>query len=112
MAKTKEELKDKRLQDTYGITLAEWEEMLLLQNNVCAMCKTMPNSGVLCVDHIHIAGYKKMEPQQKKKYVRALVCFLCNTSFGRIERRKNPRQLLSYIVDFFSKHPMKGDRIE
>ncbi len=47
MPKTKEELKDKRLKDTYGITLLEWEEMLKKQEGVCGICKTMPNSGIL-----------------------------------------------------------------
>ena len=50
-----------------------------------------------------------MLPGEKKKYVRALVCFLCNTVFGRIERRKNPRQVLNNIVEYFNKYPIKGE---
>jgi len=102
-------IKDTRLYNTYGITLKEWEQKLADQGGVCGMCNTLPNSGVLCTDHLHIKGFKKMLPEQKKKYVRGLICFLCNTSFGRIERRKDPRDLLNRINKYFSQYPIKGE---
>lgn len=111
MAKTKEQIKDKRLRDTYGITYEEWQQMLKDQNNVCWMCKVMPNNGILCVDHLHQKGFKKMPPEEKRKYVRGLLCFSCNTGFARIERRKNPRQLLENVVEYFKIYPLKGDKV-
>lgn len=111
--RTKEEQKlidkSKRLWKTYGLSLSAWNRILEDQNNVCKMCKTLPKNGRLSVDHLHIKGFKKLAPLQKSKYVRGALCFLCNTSFGRIERRKNPRELLNSIVKYFDEYPLKGE---
>lgn len=109
--KSKNEIKNKRLYNTYGITLKEWTSMFNKQQGVCAICKTMPNNKILCVDHIHIKGFKKMIAKEKRKYVRGLLCFSCNTAFGRIERRKTPRKLLEGIIEYFNVYKMKGDII-
>ena len=110
MALNKKDLeRDKRFYKTYGITLNEWNEMFKKQNGVCWICQTLPKNKVLCVDHIHQKGYKKMSPEEKKKYVRALLCFQCNTAFARLERRKNPRQLLERIYKYFDNFSIKGD---
>lgn len=105
----KDKQKDKRLFNTYGITLKDWTKLFNQQEGVCAICKAMPKNQILCVDHLHAKGYKKMESKEKKKYVRGLLCFTCNTSFGRIERRKTPRRLLEGIIEYFKKYKMKGD---
>jgi hypothetical protein len=105
----KETAKNKRLMLNYGITLFDWQDMYENQERVCWICKAMPKNNVLCVDHIHIKGYKKLLPEEKKKYVRALLCFQCNTAFGRLERRKTPRKLLENIIRYFNTFAMKGD---
>lgn len=109
---TKEQLKDKYLYKKYGITFVEWHKLYYNQSATCAICKILPKNKILCVDHIHIRGFKKMSPEEKRKYIRGLVCFCCNTAFGRIERRKNPRQLLENINKYFEVHKMKGDKID
>lgn len=107
--KTKEEIKEARLYKTYGIKLVDWNRMFNDQGGVCWICKTMPKNNVLCIDHIHVKGYKKMPPEEKIKYIRGLLCFQCNTAFGRLERRKQPRQLLNRIVEYFKSYKIKGD---
>jgi len=107
----KDLLKHKRLMQTYGLSLDEWEEIFEKQEGTCWICRTIPKSGILCVDHLHLRGYKKLDLEDKKKYVRGLLCFSCNTAFGRIERRKNPRQLLEGIVKYFKTFKIKGDII-
>lgn len=104
--------KHKRLVNTYGITYGEWLQLKIDQDGVCAICKTLPKNEVLCVDHLHIKDYKKLPIEEKKKYVRGLLCFQCNTAFGRIERRKDPRKLLESIVQYFNKYPIKGDIVD
>ena len=59
--------RDLYLQRTYGITLAQYEELLALQGGVCAICKSPPKKQALGVDHDHKSGY-----------VRGLLCFRCN----------------------------------
>lgn len=51
---TAEEIKaDKRLQRTYGITLAEYNKMLADQQGGCAICHRPPSHIRLAVDHDH-----------------------------------------------------------
>ena len=77
----------------YGLTAAEWKAILRLQGGVCAICRRMPPSGRLVTDHVHVRGWKKMPPEQRKLFVRGLLCFRCNTTFvGRgvtVERSQN-----------------------
>ena len=60
----------------YGLSLDEWQSIAIAQNNVCAVCLRLPAKGILCVDHLHVKGFKKMQPEQKKKYLRGLLCRL------------------------------------
>ncbi len=104
--------KNKYLLSKYGITVEEYNKILKSQNGVCAVCKGLPGKGRLCVDHLHILGFKKMKPEEKKKYVRGLVCFMCNTSFKSFEKTKDPirnRQMLNGTLEYFSKYPLKGE---
>lgn len=68
---TKERARDLYLQKNYGISLAEYNKILKLQGNVCAICKKIPKSKSLAVDHCHKTGL-----------VRGLVCWLCNRAIG------------------------------
>jgi hypothetical protein len=60
---------DKRLQRTYGITLAQYDDMLDAQGGRCAICprpaESMPTR--LHVDHDHKTGL-----------IRGLLCWWCN----------------------------------
>lgn len=101
----KEEQKDKRLFKTYGITLKEFNEQLKKQGGGCWVCGRQ--DGRLCLDHIHVKGFAYMSPEEKKKYVRGIVCFYCNTGFKGFERTKygerNRKQLegtYKYFLDF------------
>jgi hypothetical protein len=53
--------KDKRLQKLYGITLEAYSHMLLMQEGVCAICKSAPSTKSLAVDHDHKWKYLKIE---------------------------------------------------
>jgi len=65
--------KNSRLRSKYGITLIDFNRMLVEQNGVCKICKKegKNNSGSLNVDHCH--GTSK---------VRGLLCAGCNTAIG------------------------------
>lgn len=59
----------------YGLTVEAYNEMLSVQNGVCAVCHK-PESGKrkrLIVDHCHITGL-----------VRGLLCYKCNTAAGML----------------------------
>ena len=62
----------------YGLTLEDWQRRLNDQGGVCFICEKEPPSGILCVDHFHVKGWKKMAPEKRKQYVRGLLCSYCN----------------------------------
>lgn len=65
----------------YGMALGEWAELLEAQGGGCAVCLRVPPSGILCVDHLHVRGWKKMLPADRRKWVRGLLCSYCNHRF-------------------------------
>ena len=69
-AKTKSKHKDCHLRRLYGITLAEYNAMLIRQNNRCAGCNYATND--LRVDHDHNTGL-----------IRGLLCNDCNLTVGK-----------------------------
>lgn len=80
------------LQREYGITLAEYQRMLLAQGGGCAICDCRPENcphGRLHVDHDHDTGI-----------VRGLLCHACNIAIGLFgddtERLDRAR---AYLVD-------------
>lgn len=84
--------KDQRahnLKCAYGLTIAQWDQILAVQGGVCAICRQVSRSAKpLCVDHDHKTGQ-----------VRGLLCQHCNTALGMLEdspdRLKNA---LAYLV--------------
>lgn len=108
----KRKAKDNRLYRVYGITLEEWETKLEEQDGVCFICKTMPKSKVLCTDHEHVKGFAKLPPEERKKYVRGLLCFMCNTALKCVEKTsdgKRNRKMLNGMIEYFSKYRIKGE---
>ena len=77
----------------YGLSEAEWRAILERQGGVCAVCKKEPSKNRLCIDHSHVPKWKKMPPEQRKLYVRGLLCWYCNNKFLSrgitIEKAKN-----------------------
>ncbi|HEY1645047.1 MAG TPA: endonuclease domain-containing protein, partial [Candidatus Saccharimonadales bacterium] len=92
----KERAREYALQKKYGLTLEDYKEMLSAQDGVCYICEREP-TRTLCVDHVHINGYKKMNSENKRKYVRGLLCFMCNTALKGFEKTadgiRNRKQL-------------------
>lgn len=74
-------MKNAQLRAKYGITLAEYHQLLSDQGGVCWICKDPPESRRnrghqhLSVDHNHSTGV-----------VRGLLCHVCNQMLGLIER--------------------------
>ena len=67
-----EQVRDYHLQRKFGITLAEYDELLAIQGGGCAICGSECRSGrSLAVDHCHETGR-----------VRGLLCNSCNRGLG------------------------------
>lgn len=89
--------KNGHLKRNYKITLEEYNQMLLDQNLVCAICKREETSvdkklgkvRDLAVDHCHTTGK-----------VRGLLCWKCNTSLGKFQ---DSVELLQNAIKYLNK---------
>ena len=86
-----------RLKCIYGITLDEYECMLVAQGGVCAICrrsetKLAPNGNPtrLAIDHDHATGT-----------VRGLLCNRCNITIGRAN---DDAAMLRLAAEYLEKH--------
>ncbi len=62
----------------YGLSVSEWLAILTSQGGRCAICRGLPASGKFCIDHEHVKGWKRMTSQERKRFVRGVVCYPCN----------------------------------
>lgn len=75
----------------YGLTRAEWKRILKGQAGTCSICHSVPASGRLVTDHEHIPGWKAMPAAQRAKYVRGILCGMCN--YRMLPRGATPEKL-------------------
>lgn len=82
----------------YGLSLEEWRAILSGQGTVCAVCEKEPETGRFVVDHEHVRGWKKMPPEQRKQYVRGILCWWCNHAYvGRAITVRKAANVLKYL---------------
>lgn len=55
----------------YGLSLAQYEAMVVARHGLCDICKQVPAKGRLVIDHEHATGM-----------VRGLLCSNCNSAIG------------------------------
>lgn len=92
--------RDRYLQRTYGITEAQYNKALKLQNYGCALCGRPAKPGrYLHIDHQHGGRNHKL-----KNRLRGLCCYFCN--FHRMGRgREDPemhRRIANYLENAFN----------
>lgn len=64
-----------RLKKKFGLSVEQYESLLLSQGGVCAICREPCSSGNrLAVDHDHTTGK-----------VRGLLCAQCNQALGKLQ---------------------------
>ena len=94
-AKRKE--RDGHLRRKFGITLEQYEEMLLAQGGVCAICERPPRSDIsLHVDHEHDGGR-----------VRGLLCFSCNQALGSLGDESDRCRAAAAYLDSHAPEPIE-----
>jgi len=89
----------------YGLSAEEWQALYDKYGGACHICKKIPN-GRLNVDHFHVKGWAKLPPEERKKWVRGLACYVCNnrilTRGVTIEKLQNA---VDYLKEWESKKP-------
>ena len=72
----------------YGLSEHDWNEMLLRQDNMCALCREAFTGQRIMVDHCHKTGC-----------VRGLLCIQCNTMLGMA---KDDKLILMKAVNYLA----------
>lgn len=88
--KTKESRRIKSLQKRYGLSIEQYNLLLVAQNNGCAICGSTNNNRPLFVDHNHTTGE-----------LRALLCSTCNSALGMLNENV---ELILKMVDYINKY--------
>ena len=97
-------LPKKATTDKYGLSEDEWLQMLDRQGGVCAICKKLPTTGRLVTDHLHKKGWKHFPPQERKVWVRGLLCHFDNHyTLARSVTLVKAKRLVEYLETFDSK---------
>ncbi len=79
--------KQNDLKRMFGISLADYEEMLAKQNGVCAICENKDAYFKLAVDHCHVTGV-----------IRGLLCSQCNRGLGCLgDSPERLRRAIAYL---------------
>lgn len=86
------------LREVYGLTLEEYDAMLIAQGGVCAICREEPTRS-LAVDHDHATGQ-----------VRGLLCIRCNRAIGNLRDDPNLARRLAEYLDSVSNKWQTPDR--
>lgn len=81
----------------YGINKEEYEALLYIQNNVCAICKGTTPGKALSVDHCHTSNK-----------IRGLLCRKCNTALGMFN---DDSELLAYAIRYLDRHTEKHNAV-
>lgn len=77
----------RHLRISYDISVEEYEQMCLNQNNMCSICSSV---GELVIDHNHATGV-----------IRGLLCRQCNVSIGLLKENVNMiRNAADYLERF------------
>ena len=89
----------------YGMTAEEWLGIVESQGGKCPICKRIPKSGRLVIDHQHVPGWKKKRPEERRRYVRGIVCFLCN---GKCLSKWTTKDRAMAVVQYLIKYERRG----
>lgn len=84
------------LMSAYGITLEEYDELLVLQEGICKICgtDTPGHKGRFHVDHNHKTGK-----------IRGLLCHACNTGIGLL---KDSTEILAKAIIYLEEEGSYG----
>lgn len=85
--------RDKYLRKKYNLSLKDYNKMLKVQNDSCAICKKHKShfTRSLHVDHDHKTGKN-----------RGLLCFRCNKLYVGFHTLDTARAVVKYLENFVS----------
>ena len=94
----------------YGITEGEYESILRMQGGHCGFpdCEGAPKTRRLHVDHEHRLGFKHLPPEEKRKYVRGLLCYRHNSHIVASNTLDSAKKVVYYLEQFEARKKCSG----
>lgn len=89
----------RHVEDTYGLSAEDYAELVRRQGGKCAICRAVPRSKRLAVDHDHKTGA-----------VRGLLCSRCNHDL--LGAAHDSADILGNAVAYLQHPPSTGDWVE
>lgn len=90
----------------YGLTADEWLGLLAAQDWRCPIC--LKKNGKWNTDHEHAPRWKYMEPEERKRFVRGVLCWHCNhTKVHSHMSALEQKRVMEYIAAYEAR---KGDQ--
>lgn len=87
----------KHLRSSYGLTVAQYEELLRKQNGRCVICKSLLENEIRnpAIDHCHKTGM-----------VRGILCQTCNSGLAFLKTVANLERAIKYLkgLEIFDSH--------
>jgi hypothetical protein len=84
----------------YGLTVLDWLGLLKDQGWRCPICR---KAGAVKwnTDHDHVPGWKHKTPEERRRYVRGVLCAYCNhrrvnSRMSALEARRIAEYLAAY----------------
>jgi hypothetical protein len=74
----------------YGLTTDEWLALLAAQGWRCPVCQKSGASVRWNTDHDHVPGWKRKTAEERKQYVRGVLCAYCN--YRRVNSRMSAEE--------------------
>jgi hypothetical protein len=90
----------------YGITAIEWLKLLMGQGWRCAVCHKTGGAVKWNTDHDHVPGWAKRPPEERKRYVRGVLCAYCN--HRRVNSRMSAEEA-QRIADYLAAYEARRD---
>lgn len=90
----------------YGLTADDWLALLAGQGWRCPICRKGGARVLWNTDHDHVPRWKYMEPLERRRYVRGVLCAYCN------RRRVNSRMSAAEarrIADYLEAYERRRD---
>lgn len=91
----------------YGLTADDWLRLLQGQMWRCPICLKGGSRVKWNTDHDHVPGWSKRPPEERKRYVRGVLCNYCN--HRRVNSRM-PADEARRIADYLAAYENRRDR--
>lgn len=90
----------------YGLTAFEWLALLAGQGWRCPICRKRGAGVTWNTDHDHVPGWTKKSAEERRRYVRGVLCAYCN--HRRVNSRM-PALEARRIADYLAAYEARRD---